>query len=220
MTSRREFLSGLTLAGAAGLFGLRADPAAAEPPPETTTLRLLQSPSLCQAPQYVAESLLQAEGFTDVRYLKLEGTGAETIAAGQIDITLSFVGPQILAIDAGAPIVLIAGGHVGCYELFGTDRVRTVRDLKGKTVAVRKLGSTEHVFLSSMAAHVGLDPRRDVNWVLHPPAQSARLLEAGTIDAFMAFPPQAQEFRAKKVGHVIVNSALDRPWSQYFCCMV
>ena len=36
----------------------------------------------------------------------------------------------------------------------------------------------------------------------------------------MAFPPTAQELHAKKIGHVVVNSAVDRPWSQYFCCMV
>jgi NitT/TauT family transport system substrate-binding protein len=43
--SRREFL-GPTLAGTAGLLGLRPDPEAAEPPPETTTLRLGRNPSL------------------------------------------------------------------------------------------------------------------------------------------------------------------------------
>jgi NitT/TauT family transport system substrate-binding protein len=36
----------------------------------------------------------------------------------------------------------------------------------------------------------------------------------------MGFPPEAQELRAKKIGPVVVNSAVDRPWSQYFCCMV
>ncbi len=26
--------------------------------------------------------------------------------------------------------------------------------------------------------------------------------------------------RAKKIGHVVVNTAVDKPWSQYFCCVV
>lgn len=47
--SRREFLGGLVLAGAAGLIGLKPEPFAAEPPPETTTLRLVQFPGdLCK----------------------------------------------------------------------------------------------------------------------------------------------------------------------------
>jgi NitT/TauT family transport system substrate-binding protein len=45
-------------------------------------------------------------------------------------------------------------------------------------------------------------------------------LADGKIDAYLGFPPDPQELRAKKVGHVVVNSATDRPWSQYFCCMV
>ena len=39
-------------------------------------------------------------------------------------------------------------------------------------------------------------------------------------DAFMGFPPTPQQLRARRIGHVIVNTAQDRPWSQYFCCMI
>ncbi|HEX9429552.1 MAG TPA: twin-arginine translocation signal domain-containing protein, partial [Candidatus Bathyarchaeia archaeon] len=72
--SRRRFLGGLTLAGMAGLLGLHPKPVAAEPPPETTKLRLLQFPtSLCQAPLYVTDELLRLEGFTDVQFVKTTG---------------------------------------------------------------------------------------------------------------------------------------------------
>ena len=62
--SRRELLSGLTLAATSGLLGLQPMPVAAEPPPETTKLRLAQVPAICIAPYYVAAELLQGEGFT------------------------------------------------------------------------------------------------------------------------------------------------------------
>ena len=75
--SRRRFLGGLTLAGTAGLLGLHPRPVAAEPPPETTTLRLAQTASICQAPQYVVEALFEAEGFTDVQFV------GEAARAGQ-----------------------------------------------------------------------------------------------------------------------------------------
>jgi NitT/TauT family transport system substrate-binding protein len=68
--SRRRFLRGLTLAGTAGLLGWHPRPVAAEPPPETTQLRLRRTPSLCLAPLYVAEELLQGEGFTEVQYVQ------------------------------------------------------------------------------------------------------------------------------------------------------
>jgi NitT/TauT family transport system substrate-binding protein len=210
------------MTGAAGFLGLETERAAAEPPPETTRLRLVKIPSICQAPQYVAEALLKTEGFTEVQYVQKAGTLgiSEALAAGDADINNHFVAPSIVRVEAGDPIVFLGGLHIGCFELFGTDRIRTIRDLKGKTVGVLELGGSQHVFLSTMMAHVGLDPRRDVQWVTSPAAESMRLLAEGKIDAFLGFPPEPQELRAKGIGHVVVNSTLDRPWSQYFCCML
>ena len=222
--SRRKFLAGLTLAGTAGLLGLKPRLVAAEPPPETTKLTLAQITGLCVAPQYVAEELLQGEGFTEVQYIKTGGNVEvfRVLASGEAQLSMAFVGPFIIHVDTGHPIVLLGGVHVGCFELFATERVRAIRDLKGKTVAVPDLGpgSAQYVFLASMLAYVGLDPGKDVNWVVHPRAEGMRLLAEEKIDAFMGFPPEPQELRAKKIGHVVVNSAADRPWSQYFCCMV
>jgi NitT/TauT family transport system substrate-binding protein len=82
---------------------------------------------------------------------------------------------------------------MGCFELFGSERVRTVRDLKGKTVAVPGLQTGPITFLASMAAYVGLDPRQDINWVPHPQAEAMRLLVKGQIDAFLIYPPELQE---------------------------
>jgi NitT/TauT family transport system substrate-binding protein len=122
--------------------------------------------------------------------------------------------------DTGDLVVILAGVHVGCWELFGTERVRTIRDLKGKTIAIAEVRSSHHVFLASVVAYVGLDPQKDITWVTHQPEKAMQLFAEGQIDAFMAGPPQTQELRAKQIGHVVVNSSVDRPWSQYFCCMV
>jgi NitT/TauT family transport system substrate-binding protein len=220
MIDRRGFLRRATAAGAVAAIGLRARHASAEPPPETTKIRLTQIDGVCVAPQYIAEELLKAEGFSDVQYVSVGVATYEAFARGDVDLSMAFVAPFILQVDAGLPIVLLGGVHVGCFELFGLERVRTIRDLKGRTVAVPELRSAHHVFLASMAAHVGLDASKDINFVTHPAADSARLLGEKKVDALMAFPPVAQELRAKKLGHVIVNSATDRPWSQYFCCIV
>lgn len=231
--SRRQFLGGLVLAGTAGLvglrsaglatdlFGLRSTALAAEPPPETTTIRLLQSISICQAPQLLAEEFLRREGFTDVQYVRSERTGPPgPLATGEVNIGISFIGPAILGIENRNPVVLLAGVHTGCFELFGTEQVQAIRDLKGKTVAVARRGGPEHAFLVSIAAYVGLQPHTDINWIMHPPEDSIQLLADGKIDAFMALPPISQELRARKIGHVVVSTMMDRPWSQYFCCML
>jgi NitT/TauT family transport system substrate-binding protein len=221
--SRRRFLGGMTLAGTIGLLGVHPGQVAAEPPPETTRLRIAHGGrAICIAPPYVAEELLRSEGFVDLQYLQ-KTTFEERLramATGEAEIFITFVSSLLKRVDAGDPIVMVAGSHVGCFELFGTDRVRTIRDLKGKTVAVPELGSPDHLFLSVILLQVGLDPSRDVQWVEHPAAEAIRLLAEGKVDAFLGFPPSPQELRAQKIGHVLLNSTTDRPWSQYFCCMV
>ena len=219
--NRRDFLSSLSLAGAAGV--LRACPSLADDePPETTTIRLGRLRSLCLAPEYAAEELLRAEGFTDVRYVAA-GAGipaSRAIARGEVDLSLNFAAPLVIPMAAGEPITVVAGVHPGCFELFAKERIRGITDLKGKSVGVPGLGTGPHVFVSSMLAYVGLDPNQDVRWVTSPSVKPMELFAAGKIDAFLGFPPEPQELRARNVGHVIVNSSVDRPWSQYFCCML
>src|SRR5438093_7242584 len=221
---RRKFLHGLALAGTAGLAGLRPGLALAEPPPETPTLRIgVPLPAaVCAAPTYVAEALLKAEGFTDVQYVTQRGAteAYQALASGELALLQATAAAMGIRVDGGDPVVLLSGVHVGCFELFGQSHIRTVHDLKGKTVEVSGLGSGRHVVLASMLAHVGLNPRRDVNFVTHPAAEGLRLFAEGKVDAFMGFPPEPQELRARKIGHVVVNTTFDRPWSQYFCCMV
>jgi NitT/TauT family transport system substrate-binding protein len=219
--SRRQFLSTAALAGTGALLGLQSNSLAAEPPPETKTITLVQGPALCMAPQYLAEELLRGEGFTDVQYVKKDSPGIyKAISSGEADLSMGVTLAFIMQVDARAPILLLTGVHVGCYELFGIGRVRSVHDLKGKTVSVPGLGSGAHALVASMAAYVGLNPGKDIMWVVYPFVDSMRLLAEGKIDAFMGFPPEPQELRAKKIGRVIVNTITDRPWSQYFCCSI
>jgi NitT/TauT family transport system substrate-binding protein len=220
--TRREFLKQASVAGAAALLSAQRNSLAAEPPPETKRIRIPQIPSTCRAPEWVAEELLRTEGFTDVQYIPVPGTlGVErALASGEADIGGHFAAPVILRLEAGDPIVMLGGEHVGCFELLGSERIRTIRDLKGRAVAIPALDPSPYAFLASMAAYVGLDPRKDINWVKHQPGEAMQLLAKEKIDAYLSFPTEPQELRAKKIGRVVVNSAVDRPWSQYFCCML
>ena len=221
MQSRRDFVTALSAAGTAGILGTGRS-LADEAPPETTTIRVAKIPGICLAPQYAAEELLRAEGFTDVRYVAVQAgvENAQKMARGEIDFSMNFVAPLLVPIDAGEPLTVLAGVHPGCFELFGNERTRTVTDLKGKSVGVQALGSSQHVFLASIATYVGLDPVKDINWVASPTVRPMELFAEGKTDAFLGFPPEPQELRARNIGYVIVNSAEDRPWSQYFCCML
>src|SRR6516165_10642819 len=161
--SRRQFLTTLSLAGAAG-FAHASPMLAAEGPLETTTVRIVKEPGICIAPQYVAEELLRAEGFTDVRYVEARDTSAG-IASGKVDFGLNFASVLVDGLDRGVELTVLGGVHVGCFELFVNEDSRSLTDLKGKRVGIAYLGSPGHLFLSAMAAHVGIDPGPDLHWV-------------------------------------------------------
>ena len=219
--SRRQFLAKTSAVGAASLLGLPRT-ALSEPPPETRRIRLVHDPAICLAPQYLAEDLLRLEGFSEVEYVKDENVwGLREVAEDRADVTMWDAPGALPMLDAGKPVVIIGGIHAGCYELFATHQIQAIRDLKGKTIAVYSLGSGAHVIVASMLAYVGMDPTKDVRWVAGERAEDAlRLFIDGKADAFIGFPPHPQELRAKKVGHVILDTSQDRPWSHYFCCML
>jgi len=205
--------AGVSLVSGTNVFAQQA-------PPETTTVRIAKIAGICIAPQYVADELLRAEGFTDIRYVATDAgiPAAQSLARGEVDFTANYAPTFIIPIDAGEPITIVGGEHIGCFELFAKEGIRSITDLKGKNVGVQRLGSSQHTFLSTMAAYVGLNPVKDINWITSVSPKPMELFAEGKIDAFLGFPPDPQELRARNIGRVIVNSTIDRPWSQYFCC--
>ena len=211
MQTRRRFLTTLSLAGAAGL--LRAPPSlAAEGALETTRIRIAKIGAICLAPQYAGE------GFTEIHYVEVSPIDIpQAIGRGEADFSTTLAVDLIHAIDDGAPIVGLAGVHVGCYELFAKPSIGRLTELKGQRVA-----ADDPLLFKLMAAQVGLDPAKDIDWVssTDPAFNPLELFAQGKVDAYLGFPPHPQELRARQVGQVIVNTAVDRPWSQYFCCML
>ncbi len=223
--SRREFLEGLALAGTAATLGWGPEPgmAAVEPPPETTRLRIFRSDPACWAPVYVAEPLLYKEGFTDVQYVFGQISEiAKMCREGAIDLDPGFSVSMMLKLEQQQyPVKILSGLHTGCYALVGSKQIRSVRDLRGKNIwagAFKYNGP--HIFFSTILAYVGLDPRTDVNYVWVNKDEAMRLFREGKIDAFITFPPWPQELIDEGIGHLLIDTNIDKPWSQYFCCVV
>jgi NitT/TauT family transport system substrate-binding protein len=218
--TRRSFVAGLAAAGAAGLV-YAPYARAAEESLETTGIRLVKNSGICTAAEYVAEALLHEEGFSEVTYVDMPPTEiTAALARGRVDLAMHYAAQMIHEIDAGHPVTAVGGVHVGCVELFARNGIRGVTDLKDKSVGIQGLGSLPNILVVLMAAHVGLDPLKDIHWVTDPKVKPFDLFVEGKIDAFLAFPPEPQDLRARGVGHVILNTAVDLPWSQYYCCML
>jgi NitT/TauT family transport system substrate-binding protein len=189
--TRRRFLGSIALAGVASVMS-PVGPRAAEPSPETTTIRLPKAPAICTMPQMIPEQLLQAEGFSDIRFVdEPPGNATVQLARGDVDLMVNYASNFILGLDKGEASTLLAGVHVGCFVLFGHENVHGIADLKGKTVGVPGFGTGPDLLLTLMAAEVGLDPKKDMRWIADPTLKPKNLFTEGKVDAFLGFPPGA-----------------------------
>jgi NitT/TauT family transport system substrate-binding protein len=232
--SRRDLLrwtlgTGAALAGGAILAACEqprtptASPGATLPPPETTTVRWV-SPPPCD-PLWITKEYLLEEGFTDLQIVRITPTTTEWLTADKADFNTGGYPSQIAAsIDAGLPIVHLAGIHPGCLELFTTPGIATIRDLRGQTIAVNSKSASDlfYGFFAILLAYVGVDPRTEVNFIEVPP-DSAALRDAfidGRSQAFIAPAASGPLLRRnpKNPGKVILDTTMDKPWSQYYCC--
>jgi NitT/TauT family transport system substrate-binding protein len=216
MITRRALVKrALAAAGAASLLGPTRAGFAAEPPPETTRIRLSRYPFdlACGAPLWVAEELLRAEGFETVEYVPDKGD-SDLVAKGKIDMYFYDAPGLVLAVAEGQPVVGLGGMHRGgvtnCSAVLACARSPNceVERSRSQRRAVRPSSPPWEL------CRPGL--RKDVKIVLADDA--AQQFIEGKVDAVLGFPPEPQEFRARKIGRVIVNTSTDRPWSQHFCC--
>ena len=108
------------------------------------------------------------------------------MAFDETDWTLEFAPAVIAELDAGAPVTMVTGMHVGCFEVFAHEVIRGIADLKGRTVGVPPGYETPRHLVSIMASYVGLDPHKDIHWVSDPSVKPMELFIDRKIDAFLA----------------------------------
>ena len=231
---RRELLRGGVGLGvtALGLDALaacapRGEPQAAAtalPPPETTTIRAAYA--ACDAPFLMAGEFLRDEGLSSLDAYR---TGVLQVATGEGDIGGLFATTLISLADAGAPLVALAGLHPGCLDLWARPGIETISDLKGKTIVVQSKASFHdravpigtYSLLLTLLAYVGIAPGA-VNLVEagQSPAPFAAFVQ-GKGDAYAAGDVEGALLRAMKVpGKSILDTTVDKPWSQVQCCLL
>ena len=233
--TRRELLrvglgTGAMLAGGGLLAACGQQPGALGapatlPPPETTTVRIV-TPFACDPPMWLAKDFLLEEGFTDVRYVGGVGRLRDWSTKGTVDFGAGHPEAVVTALDAGAPLVALAGIHSGCQEVWVGPGIATLRDLRGKKIAVFAKDTVDqfYAFFATTLAYVGIDPVKDVTFFEVGPDYEA-LMKAfvdGRSDAFLAAADGAAVLRRnpRTASTKILDQSVDKPWSQYVCCLL
>ena len=199
-------------------------PGAKLPPPETTTVRFV-SPAACDPPTALAKAFLLEEGFTKVDYVRVPVTTTEWLTADKADFHSGYANFIVANVDAGLPILALGGIHPGCFELFAVPGIATISDLRGRTVAVNAKNQSDQFygFFAILLSYVGV-ALTEVNFVEIGPDVNA-LRDAfvdGRSEAFIAPAASGPTLRRnpKNPGKVILDTTMDKPWSQYYCCQL
>lgn len=229
MLGRREFFrrsAGVAaVLGAGRLLGMttRTRQAVASPAPlptpETTTIRI--GCNSCDAPIMIAEYYLRQEGFTKVEVT--DGAAGQTLANGRIDMDVMFPSSLANNLEQGQRVVALAGLHPGCAEIWAPQHIRSLKDLRGKTIVVRSkvLGNLGYTYPAIVLKHAGVDPA-DVNFVVQADADPVRLYLDGKNDAVFVATTGAAALAANPAnkGHIVHSQINDNPWAKLDCCLL
>ena len=190
--TRRRLLAGLSGIGAAALLSTPSRALAQARAGDSVRLPKNQS-HLWRYRHILSADLLRAKGspISATCHSHQISTRPTRSHAVWYDFGQNFGSVQVVDIDRGAAIKVLTGLHIGCFELFAADRIRGVADLAGKKVGIPAVGSPEHLFLSVIAANVGIDPKAQIDWVTGGPVRPEQLLIDGKLDAFLGVSARA-----------------------------
>ena len=143
----------------------------------------------------------------DLTYLAGSPTAAAALVSGRVEF-VQMAGPAVVTADAqGAHLVMVMGFvNQPLFVLMTTPDVQAPEQLKGKTVAVTKVGSSDDFMLREALSHWGLKPDTDVKitGVGSVTAQIAAL-EKRLVQGLVVDPPNdvlAQQVGARLLARV------------------
>jgi len=152
-------------------------------------------------------------------FFKQEGIDAEiirmnpnvaTMALVSADVDYStLIGSTIVANLKGARVKMIACSLDRTpLSLVSRADIKSVKEVKGKTIGVGSYGSTPDIIARMVVKHHGIDPETEIK-LLALGSDAARLtaLKEGVIDVMIVAPPV--DFEAKRMGFNIISHAGD-----------
>lgn len=178
----------------------------------------------CEAPIFVAyeKGFFKDEGI-DVQLVKTDWDSMKDgLGLGRFDATHTLVAYVLKPIEQGLDVKITGGIHKGCLRIQAglKTNIRRIEDLRGKRIATGNMGSPPFLFANRALAAHGMDPTRDVVWVVYPQDAFELALANGQIDAVADSEPMGTLLLEHGKVRTILDEALDAPYKDEFCCVV
>ncbi len=178
----------------------------------------------CEAPIFTAyeKGFFKDEGL-DVSLVKCDWANyKDTLALGGFDITHHLVMYLLKPIEQGMDVKFLAGIHLGCLRVQTSTagNIHTMEDLKGKRIGVPGMGTPPFIFANRALSLHGIDPAKDVSWLVFPAGELALALQKGDVDAVADAEPIGTLLTASGKVRNVADQATDEPFASEYCCAV
>lgn len=190
--------------------------------PGARTVKLAYLGLTCEAAMFVAQEkgFFKDEGL-DVEFVKTDWDGLrDGLGLGRFDANYTLIMYLLKPIEQGLDVKITGGVHSGCLRVQAgvKSAIKSVEDLRGKKIGIPTMGSPPFLFTSRVLAAHGMDPMKDVEWVMVAPEVSALALENGQVDAVADSEPIGSILLGQGVVRTIADQAADPPYRDEYCC--
>jgi len=160
-----------------------------------------------QAPAWLAkEGGIFAKNNLDVNLTFIQGsaTATQSLLGGSTQM-IQMAGPAAVnAKSQGGDVAIIAGFvNLSVFKLMVDPSIKTVADLKGKTISITRFGSSDEFVLRKILKDNALDPNKDVKIIQAQDANGQlAAFKAKQTDAILLSPPN--DLIAQKQGAALL----------------
>src|SRR6266404_3237914 len=178
----------------------------------------------CEPPIFVAyeNGFFKEEGL-DVELVKTDWDGLQSgHGLGRFHANHTLLMYILTPLESGLDVKITGGVHTGCLRIQAGIKmdIKTVADLKGKKIGITVMGSPPFLYASRVLAKAGMDPKKDVDWVIYPPDAMGLALDQGMIDAVASAEPIGTILTIKEKVRTVADQAVDDEYKDEFCCAV
>ncbi|MBI3851819.1 MAG: ABC transporter substrate-binding protein [Verrucomicrobia bacterium] len=178
----------------------------------------------CEAPIFTAveKGFFKEEGL-DVSLVKCEWKNyKDVLALGGFDVTHHLVMYFLKPIEQGLDVKFTAGIHRGCLRVQASTKgdIRSIKDLRGKRIGVPGMGTPPFIFANRVLGANGIDPSKEITWLVFPAGELGLALDKGEVDAVADSEPIGSMLVAQGKVRNIADQAADLPYSEEYCCAV
>lgn len=178
----------------------------------------------CEAPIFTAveKGFFKEEGL-EVELVKCDWKNyKDVLALGGYDVTHHLIMYFLKPLEQGLDVKFTGGIHRGCLRVQAAVNgpIRSVKDLRGKRIGVPGMGTPPFIFANRVLGANGINPSREITWLVFPAGELGLALDKGEIDAVANSEPIGSMLVAQGKVRNIADQAVDMPYADEYCCAV